>query len=196
MVTTKKEKLYDVWARRNPQFEVRYDELLRQYCDYGKGTNDLSQSRAKILGAGYEMYIMAFFIGLYSSKRKKLNDDPIKRKVLGQPIQYWGNIETRKMRKSYPQLKEFIYIALITKSDIDFISLDKGDLKVEKVASIMIETMEEYANYGFDYIQEQLEDNANWLYGQSSLLNTFLSFVKREEDTEENDNDDIPESLD
>ena len=66
------ESLYDLWAKKNPDFETRFEPLLRQYCDYGKGYNELTESKAKILGAGYELYIIAFFIGLYANKTKPL----------------------------------------------------------------------------------------------------------------------------
>ena len=36
--------LYDLWAKRNPDFETRYEPLLRQYCDYGKGYNEYTES--------------------------------------------------------------------------------------------------------------------------------------------------------
>ena len=45
------ETLYDLWAKKNPDFEVRFEPLLRQYCDYGKGYNEYTESKAKILGA-------------------------------------------------------------------------------------------------------------------------------------------------
>ena len=32
------EKLYDVWARRNPNWEKRYEEsIIKNFSDYGKG---------------------------------------------------------------------------------------------------------------------------------------------------------------
>lgn len=75
-------------------------------------TSILSQ-KLKFLEPGYELYIVAFFIGLYADNPKPLNPDPIKRKGLGQPIMYWGNIENRKMRKAYPQLRYYMFIALL-----------------------------------------------------------------------------------
>lgn len=53
---------------------------------------------------------------------------------------------------------------------------------------------EEYANYGFDYIQEKLEDNPNFFFKETAFLRVFLGFLYKEEDTE--DFDDAPESLD
>ena len=29
------ETLYDLWGKKNPDFETRFEPLLRQYCDYG-----------------------------------------------------------------------------------------------------------------------------------------------------------------
>lgn len=83
------ESLYDLWSKKNPDFETRFEPILRQYCDYGKGYNEYTESKAKILGAGYELYIIAFFIGLYADITKPLNSDPVKRKGFGQPIMYW-----------------------------------------------------------------------------------------------------------
>lgn len=103
------EKLYDVWARRNPNWEKRYEEsIIKNFSDYGKGVTNLGDAKGKLFGAGYEIFIIAFFIGLYYDQRRKLIDDSTKIKSLGQPIQYWGNIDSVKGRKAYPKLREFI----------------------------------------------------------------------------------------
>ena len=184
------ESLYDLWSKKNPDFETRFEPILRQYCDYGKGYNEYTESKAKILGAGYELYIIAFFIGLYADITKPLNSDPVKRKGFGQPIMYWGKIENRKMRKAYPELRKYIFIALLARTDIDFIALDKGEIQVQRVVADLKKKMEEYANYGFDYIHEKLEEDSNWLSRNSSLLDTFLSFtIENEKKMAVSDND-------
>jgi hypothetical protein len=38
--------------------------------DYGKGVNQYQDVRGKIFGPGYEMFILAFFIGLYYDQTK------------------------------------------------------------------------------------------------------------------------------
>ena len=120
------EKLYDLWAKRNPNWEKRFeDSIIKNFSDYGKGVTKLGEAKGKLFGAGYEVFIIAFFIGLYYGQRRKLIDDSTKIKSLGQPIQYWGNIDSVKGRKAYPKLKEFIFIALVAKTDFDFIALDK-----------------------------------------------------------------------
>ena len=61
-------KLYDMWAKRNPQWEKRYeDNIIKKFCDHSRGSTSLREDRGKIFGAGYEIFIIAFFIGLYFS---------------------------------------------------------------------------------------------------------------------------------
>ena len=146
----KDEKLIDIWGRRTPKFEKKYEQsVMRVISDYGIGASENTGAKGKILGAGYEPYIMAFFIGLYSGKRLPLSDDSDDVKVLGQPLDKWGNLDSKKFRKAYSQLRSYIFIALVAKTDIDWIAIDKGDIKVASAVSQLIETMEEYAKYGF-----------------------------------------------
>lgn len=186
------EKLYDAWAKRNPYFEIRYkDNIVEKFTDYGKGVTSLGSAKGKLFGAGYEMLIIAFFIGLYHNQRKKLNEDSSKTKQLGQPIQYWGNIDSVKGRKAYPKLREFIFIALVAKTDINLIDLDKGLITVRSAVDALMRTMEEYINWGLHYMEDKLIDNPNHYYKQTAFLEEFLSFDLEDEPLEEQ-----PESLD
>ncbi|HQJ89811.1 MAG TPA: glycoside hydrolase family 15, partial [Paludibacteraceae bacterium] len=82
------EKLYDMWAKRNPQWETRYeDSVIRNFCDYTKGQTTMRDDRGKIFGAGYEIFIIAFFIGLYNDQRRPLISDSSKCKSFGWAIE-------------------------------------------------------------------------------------------------------------
>jgi len=186
------EKLYDLWGGRNPQWETRYEDIIKTFCDYGKGESSLREARGKLFGAGYELYIVAFFIGLYFNQRRPLVMDNTKRKGFGQPIQYWGNIESRLGRKAYPKIREYIFAALIARTDVDFIALEKGDVTPRKVVDVLIQTMEEYTNFGLRFIKEKIEDDPNYFYKETAFLEIFLSFDINNQD----DLDDEPESLD
>lgn len=176
-----KESIFALWGKRNPQYEIQYDEtIVRQFCDYGKGTTQYSADKAKILGAGYEAYIIAFFIGLYSDKRIPLTEDKLKLKGLGQPIMYWGNQETRKNRKSYNEIVQYMFVALVVKTDIDILEVDKGKATPRSVVDKLIVTMEEYANYGFMKIADLLDENPNYFYNNDAFLKLFLSFLPEE----------------
>lgn len=172
------EKLYDAWGRRNPEWETRYQEsIMNVFTDYGRGSTQYQSARAKMFGAGYEAFIIAFFIGLYFDQVKPLVGDKAKRKTCGQAIQYWGNQENRLSRSSYGMIRQYIFAALVARTDIDYIALDKGELTVKKAVDALIDKMEQYANFGFDYIKEQMEQDPNYFFKETAFLRTFLSFI-------------------
>ncbi len=190
----KGEKIIDIWGRRKPKFEKKYEQsVMRVISDYGVGASENTGAKGKILGAGYEPYIMAFFIGLYSNKRLPLAEESDDLKDLGQPLQYWGNLDSKKFRKAYPALRSYIFIALVAKTDIDWISLDKGDIKVSTVVTRLIETMEEYANYGFSVMEDKLKSDKGYFFSHRSFLDIFLQLTTKEK--AETDADDSPEDL-
>ena len=196
------QKLFENWAERNPYWEIKYeDNILKTFSDYGRGSSMFQEARGKIFGAGYEVLIIAFFLGLYNDKRKPLVGDSSKRKVLGQPIKYWGNLDSKPGRQAYPNIRKYIFAALIARTDIDFIALDKGEMPVRKAVDSLMQTMEEYINWGLDYISEKMEDNPNYFFKETAFLRQFLDLltkdtVSQKVDQEAEGDDDTPESLD
>lgn len=187
----KDEKLIDIWGRKTPKFEKKYEQsVMRVISDYGIGASENTGAKGKILGAGYEPYIIAFFIGLYSDEKLPLSDDV---KVLGQPLDKWGNLDSKKSRKAYPQLRSYIFIALVAKTDIDWIAVDRGDVKVTTAVNQLIETMEEYANYGFSVMEEKLNNDKSYFFSHRSFLDMFLQLTDRNIPPE--NNEDSPEEL-
>ncbi|MCT1530194.1 hypothetical protein M3B46_04270 [Sphingobacterium daejeonense] len=181
-----KETLYEVWARRNPRFETHFeDTLLRQFTEYGGGSVESMSSKGKIFGAGYELYIYAFFIGLYANKQQELTGDT---KILGQPIQFWGNLDSKKFRKAYPKLREYIFTALLAKSDdLDLIALEKEEITERKAVDYLIDTMEQYANYGFHKVEEKIKENPNYFYKSTGFLDVMLDLIQSSKQIEESD---------
>ena len=191
------ESLFELWGKRNPEWEKRYQSTIMDvFTDYGKGVNQYQDIRGKIFGAGYEIYIIAFFIGLYFDQTKPLVDDKAKRKVLGQAIMYWGNVENRLGRNSYGKIREYMFAALIAKTDVDLIALDKGEITARSIVDKLITKMEQYANFGFDYIEEQLENDPNYFFKESAFLRVFTSFLTDGNDEDADDMDEEPDSLD
>ncbi len=197
------EKLYDLWANRNPEYEIKYDDsIIKTFCDYGRGTTVFQEARGKIFGAGYEILIIAFFIGLYKKQRKPLVGDTSRRKVLGQPIKFWGNLDSKPGRVSYSNIRKYMFAALVARSDVDFIALDKGEITNRKAVDILMTTMEEYINWGLDFISEKMEDNPDYFFKDTAFLRVFLDMLPKFATAQkvdldaENGDDDTPESLD
>ena len=191
----KDEKLIDIWGRRNPRFEKKYEQsVLRIISDYGIGASENTGTKGKALGAGYEAYIMAFFIGLYSNRKLSLSEDSDNLKVLGQPIQFWGNLDSKKFRKAYSGLRSYIFIALVAKTDVDWVALVKGDIKVNSVVTSLVETMEEFANYGFSVMEEKLKEDSSYFFSHRAFLDIFLQLTDKHVSSD--DNEEEIESLD
>lgn len=62
-----------------------------------------------------------------------------------------------------------MFAALIARTDIDFIALDKGEMTARKAVDLLMDKMEEYANWGFDFIKEKMEDNPDFFFKESSF---------------------------
>lgn len=188
-------RIYDVWARRTPSYEKHYEaEVIKPLTDFGYGTNEASDAKGKILGAGYEVLIMAFFIGLYNKEMRPLDkDEDIK--DLSQPIQFWGNLDSKKQRKAYPRLREYIFIALVARnSDIDWLALDKGKWTINETVALLMDTMEQYINYGLSEIKKKLDDDESYFLSKNSFIDMFKELTTPPK--EEESFADVPEALD
>lgn len=193
------ESLYELWGKRNPEWEKCYQEsVVNVFTDYGKGVNQYQDVRGKIYGAGYEIFIIAFFIGLYYNQTKPLVEDKSMRKGFGQAIMYWGNIENRIGRNSYGMIREYMFASLVVRTDIDFIALDKGEITARSVIDNIIDKMEKYANFGFDYMKEKLEEDPNYFFKETAFLRVFTSFLSNNKGERREEDKDyyVPESLD
>ena len=189
---------FESWGKKNPSYEKHFEEsLIKPLTDFGKGTNEASDAKGKVLGAGYEALIMAFFIGLYSNKRLPLSKDA-GIKDLGQPIQYWGNIESRKGRKAYPKLREYMFIALVSKTpEIDWLELEKGNRTINETVNLLMSTMEEYINYGLSVMEEKIKADETYFYNNSAFLDIFRQLTAPEDaEAPAAESDNEPEPLD
>ena len=183
-------RIYDVWGKKSPSYEIHYEkEVVKPLTDFGLGTNEASEAKGKILGAGYEALIMAFFIGLYSDKKVPI-DQYADIKDLGQPIQFWGNIDSKKGRKAYPRLRDYIFIALVARTpEIDWIKLDKGEWTINETVSLLLNTMEEYINYGLSVMAEKLKEDEGYFYNKNSFIDLFKELTHPEQSLSQSEED-------
>lgn len=72
-----------------------------------------------------------------------------------------------------------MFIALIAKTDIDLLALEKGELEEDDAVKLLIKTMESYTNGGLILIKEKLEKNPNYFLQPTSFLNMILETEKR-----------------
>lgn len=131
------EKLYDIWARRNPQWELRFkDPIIERFTNYKTGSGESAERRGKILEEATK-YLFWLFLGLYANRKRPLPSDPTLKHDFGQPIEYWGNVGTKGRstgRVDYGALRDYMFAALIAKTEIDFIALDKKKFHPERLS--------------------------------------------------------------
>ena len=77
-----------------------------------------------------------------------------------------------------------MFAALVAKTDIDLIALDKGEITARKVVDQLIDKMEQYANFGFSYIYEKMEEDPNYFFKETAFLKLFLSFLNDKNEDE------------
>ena len=170
------DSLYSLWAKRNVYFEEEFnDTIIDDYCQYKGGSSEGQVSKGKTFNAGYEIFIYVFFLGLYAGERRPLNG---RVKSFGQPVGMWGNV-TQKGRKPYGKIRQYIFAALIAKTDIDFIALDKGDIQVEDAVSALMRTMNEYANAGFYLMKDKLQLIPDFFFSDQGFLSFIMKFCKK-----------------
>ena len=169
--------------------------MIKPLTDFGLGTNEASEAKGKVLGAGYEALIMAFFIGLYSNKKLPL-DPYTDIKDLRQPIQYWGNLDSKKGRKAYSRLREYIFVAVVARTpEIDWIALDKDKWTVNETVALLMTTMEEYINYGLSILSDKLREDESYFYNKNAFIDLFKELTHPESEAEKGLEADKPDEL-
>jgi hypothetical protein len=169
------ETLYETWLNRIDSFyeEKYFEPVVQLICQYHGGSTDDRIAKGKTFNAGYEVFIYAFFVGLYFGERRPLVGEKRKFRM---EMSTWGRKKNEEGRKSYVILQKYIFTALIAKSDIDLIALDKGDLDVKEACDSLMTTLNEYANSGFYLIKEQIDKNPEYFFENAGFLNFIRNF--------------------
>lgn len=180
---------------------LKAQEKWKQHCETVQAATAVNineteaqrLARIRHLRADYAAFVDYYF------PHWTVNPETGKSKIkhFGWAISNWGTQESRLGRISYPRLREYMFAALIARTDVDLIALDKGEIKPSKVVDQLIAKMEEYANFGFDYITERLEEDPNFFFKDTAFIRIFLEFL--DSAASENDTiseDEEPESLD
>jgi hypothetical protein len=168
------ENLFDKWKTKIPKYaeefrEPLFDSLTKKFGGSEKSKVDLG----KHFSNNYELYMYAFFLGLYNNELAPI-PEKTKKVDFSHAIQFWGSKGNRLDRKDFTNLQEFIFTSLIAKTDVDLIGIEKGDITEEEIVKQLIQTMESYTNGGLTLIKEKIEENSNYFLQPTSFLNMIL----------------------
>jgi hypothetical protein len=170
--------LFEKWKEKIPKYDIVFREsLFDKLTRKGGGSEQSKEDRGKQFANNYELYIYAFFLGLYKNEFSPIRESS-KKIDFSHAIQFWGSKSNRIDREDFTKLQENMFIALIAKTDIDLIALEKGELEEDDAVKAIIKTMESYTNGGLILIKEKLEENPNYFLQPTSFLNMILETDK------------------
>jgi|SRR5690606_22413457 len=167
------ENLFDKWKSKIPKYSMFHKDLFTSLSQKFGAEGEKKINLGKHFSTNYELYIYAFFLGLYNDEFSPISD--VEKKIdFSHHIQHWGSKITVSTRKEFTKLQENIFIALIARTKLDLIELEKGELDEDEAVKSLIQTMESYTNGGLNLIKEKLEENPNHFLQPTSFLNMIL----------------------
>jgi len=169
--------LIEKWKTRIPKYSEVHKDLFDSYSQKFGAEGEKKINLGKHFSTNYELYTYAFFLGLYNNEFAPIPHGE-KKTDFSHAIQFWGSKSNRLDRKDFTNLQENIFIALLAKTEIDLVALEKGELNEDDAVKALIKTMESYTNGGLILIKEKLEENPNYFLQPTSFLNMILETEK------------------
>jgi hypothetical protein len=167
------DNLFDKWKTKIPKYSEIHTDIFQSLSGKGGVEGEKKINLGKHFSTNYELYMYAFFLGLYNEEFAPIPDKE-KKTDFSHHIQHWGSKTTISTRNDFTHLQENIFLALVAKTDVDLIALEKGDIKEEEVVKTLIQTMESYTNGGLILIKEKIDENPNFFLQPPSFLNMIL----------------------
>jgi hypothetical protein len=167
------DNLFDKWKTKIPRYSEVHKDLFSSLSQKFGAEGEKKIYLGKHFSTNYELYMYAFFLGLYNNEYTPIPDGE-KKIDFSHSIQNWGSKTNISTRKDFTILQEYMFIAVVAKTDLDIISLEKGEISEEDAVKALIRTMESYTNGGLVLIKEKMEDNPNFFLQATSFLNMIL----------------------
>lgn len=160
------ENLFDLWKDNIPKYGENFRVLFESVAKKGSLGGD-QKALGKHFDTYYEFYIFGFFYGLYKDEFIELKN--VTKVDFGQHIKYWGN-KNSPIRKDFSDLQGYIFAALVAKTEIDLISLEKGILDPKDVVKKLMYTFEGFTNGGLTLINEKMKNSQNYFHQSAAFL--------------------------
>jgi hypothetical protein len=172
------ESIFNKWRTKIPKYSEVHKDLFNSLSQRFGAEGEKKLNLGKHFSTNYELYVYAFFLGLYNNEFIPIPENE-KRVDFSHHIQYWGSKST-SIRKDFTILQEYIFMAVVAKTDVNLIDLDKGELTEEDAVKMLIATMESFTNGGLTLIREKIEQNPNYFFNNTSFLNMILDSKAQE----------------
>ena len=163
--------LFDIWKEKVPNYGINFKPLFELVALNGaQGGNRVGLG--KHFDTNYELYMYAFFLGLYENEMTPIPQG-VNKVNFSHHIKFWGN-KTKTSRNDFSELQKYMFAAIVAKTDIDFIALEKGEIEADDVVKQLMFTFESYTNGGLTLIQEKMEHNSNYFLQSPAFKNMIV----------------------
>ncbi|MBM3454032.1 MAG: hypothetical protein FJX80_02670 [Bacteroidetes bacterium] len=166
------ESLFSKWKTKIPSYSEVHKELFNSLSSKYGSEGEKKLSLGKHFSTNYELYLYAFYLGLYNDEFVPITKQE-KKTNFSYEIMNWGSKST-SLRKDFTTIQEHVFIATFAKCNVDVLELDKGNVKEDDIVRELIYTLESYTNGGLILIREELETNPNYFFQPSSFLQKLL----------------------
>ena len=167
--------LYDEWKKSSA---LRYESafhapIVEAFCQWHSGTDKGRNDKGRIFNAGYEAFIYAFFVGLYRNERRPLSGQT---RSFSMEVFRLGDVNDRNTgRKKYTEIQQYIFAALIAKTDLDLVEYDRGNITSEEAVNQLMTTMNEIANAGFYAINDKMKQQEDFFTVSENVLDFVIA---------------------
>lgn len=136
------------FGKFKPRYLVSFEEIIKTYAQFGGGALEEKFNRAKSFSNVYEMYIYAYFLGIRKNKKVDIqNEDSAKG--------FW-EIENWKPA----DVVDIMLSTAVAESEFDLVESELvSDEEVRELLSVVLKTIEAYANGGLLLIKQELESD-------------------------------------
>ena len=147
------------FGSKSPQYDKKYKDTLFEKFTIQGGHTEKKRAHGAFFETNYEFLLYGFFLGLYLDSRSELT--PSRKTSFSHQIEYWGSKKTTDSREKFEYIQDALFQAAFLKTDIDWLGIEMGDDSVDDAVKKLINTVEEYANGGFEFLLEKVEERTN-----------------------------------
>jgi hypothetical protein len=134
--------------KMRPGYLSRFNDLVKRFSQFGGGAKEDKYVGGNGFSNAYEFYTFAFFIGLYANNPLDLSPED--------KLEDFWEIENWKPHALTNQL----IACALAESDFDMVGVENFDeQKVTQEVRKVRNTIERFANGGFEIIQNLIDEN-------------------------------------
>src|SRR5690606_18299352 len=118
--------LFEKWKTRIPKYSETHKDLFTSLSQKFGAEGEKKINLGKHFSTNYELYTYAFFLVLYNNEFAPIPDGE-KKTDFSHHIQHWDRNITVSIRKYITNSQEYMFNALLTKTEIDLVAIEKRE---------------------------------------------------------------------